>query len=67
MLVEGRSQKDPNKLSGYTRTFKMVNFTVPEGGTRSAESLIGKLAPVRTLDAHLTGFLGEYAEPTPRD
>ena len=30
VLVEGRSQRDPNRLSGYTRTLKMVNFTVPE-------------------------------------
>ena len=67
VLVEGRSQKDPDKLSGYTRTFKMVNFAVPSEGTRSAESLIGKLVPVRVNHAHLTGFLGEYAEPTPRD
>src|SRR5579871_3622548 len=67
VLVEGRSQKDPHKLSGYSRTFKMVNFTVPEGGTRSADSLIGKMVPVLATQAHLTGFIGEYAEPTPYD
>jgi len=61
VLVEGPSQKDANRLTGYTRTLKAVNFTLPEGGTRSAESLIGKTVPVRAVEAHLTGFTGEYA------
>jgi hypothetical protein len=52
-------------LTGYTRTLKTVNFTVPAGGTRSAESLVGKLVPVRVTEAHLTGFTGELAEVTP--
>jgi tRNA-2-methylthio-N6-dimethylallyladenosine synthase len=63
VLVEGRSQRDPAKLTGLTRTLKTVNFTVAAGGTRSADSLIGKLAPVRITDAYLTGFIGEYEEP----
>ena len=62
VLVEGRSHRDPNRLSGYTRTLKMVNFSVPTGGTRSLESLIGKLVPVRAMEANLTGFTGELAE-----
>src|SRR5262249_48167252 len=53
VLVEGRSPKDPNRLTGYTRTLKTINFPIPEGGTRSAESLIGKLVPVRAVEAHL--------------
>ncbi len=61
VLVEGRSPKDPSKLTGYTRTLKTVNFTVPEDSTRAAETLIGKLVPVRAVQAHLTGFTGEYA------
>lgn len=61
VLVEGRSQKDPKKLAGQTRTMKTVNFTVPEGGSRSEDSLIGKLVPVRMVEGHLTGFTGEYA------
>jgi tRNA-2-methylthio-N6-dimethylallyladenosine synthase len=65
VLVEGRSQKDPNRLSGQTRTLKMVNFSVPEGGTRSPQSLIGKLVPVRVTEAHLTGYIGEVAELVP--
>ena len=60
VLVEGRSQRDPNRLSGYTRTLKMVNFTVPDGGSRTLNSLIGKLVPVWAVEAHLTGFTGEF-------
>jgi tRNA-2-methylthio-N6-dimethylallyladenosine synthase len=62
VLVEGRSPKDASKLTGTTRTLKTVNFTVPPDSTRSAESLIGKLVPVCAVEAHLTGFTGEYAE-----
>ena len=62
VLVEGFSPKDPTRLTGQTRTLKTVNFTVPEGGTRSPESLIGKLVPVRAMSAYLTGFIGEYIE-----
>ena len=62
VLVEGRSQKDHNKLTGQTRTLKTVNFTIPLDGTRTPESLIGKLVPVRAVKAHLTGFTGELLE-----
>lgn len=62
VLVEGRSHRDTNRLSGYTRGLKMINFTVEGGGTRSLDSLIGKLVPVRALEANLTGFLGELAD-----
>jgi tRNA-2-methylthio-N6-dimethylallyladenosine synthase len=62
VLVEGRSPKDPNRLTGYTRTLKTVNFTVLDGGARSFDSLTGKLVPVRVTQAHLTGFTGEVAE-----
>ncbi len=61
VLVEGRSQKDESRLAGQTRTLKMVNFTVPEDSPRSADSLIGKLVPVRVTQGHLTGYTGEYA------
>ena len=60
VLAEGRSQRDARRLSGYTRTLKMVNFTVPDGGSRSLDSLIGKLVSVRAVEAHLTGFTGEF-------
>ena len=65
VLVEGFSPKDPTRLTGCTRTLKTVNFTVPNGGTRSPESLIGKLVPIRVTKAHLTGFTGKLAEPIP--
>jgi hypothetical protein len=60
-LVEGRSPRDASRLTGYTPTFNAVNFTVPENGPRSADSLIGKTVPVRAIEAHLTGCTGEYA------
>ncbi|MGC8862064.1 MAG: tRNA (N6-isopentenyl adenosine(37)-C2)-methylthiotransferase MiaB [Armatimonadota bacterium] len=39
VLVEGRSPKDPNRLTGLTRQNKTVNFTVP---LNSPESTLGK-------------------------
>ncbi len=66
VLVEGWSQRDSTKLTGYTRTLKNVHFTVPEGGTRSAQSLIGKEVPVKLLESYLTGYIGVLAEPTPK-
>lgn len=62
VLVEGRSPKDPGKLTGNTRTLKTVNFTVPPDSIRSADSLIGKLVPVRVTAAHLTGFTGTIVD-----
>lgn len=59
VLVEGRSPKDRAKLTGLTRTLKTVNFPAPEGGTRPADSLIGKLVNVRAIEDHLWGFTGE--------
>jgi tRNA-2-methylthio-N6-dimethylallyladenosine synthase len=62
VLVEGRSHKDVDKLSGLTRTNKTVNFPAPEGGTRHADSLIGKLVRVRAVEGHLWGYTGELIE-----
>ena len=62
VLVESRSLKDVSRLHGYTRSLKIVNFTVPESGSRSAESLIGKTAPVLLTEAHMTGFSGVLAD-----
>ncbi len=61
VLVEGPSQKDASRLTGYTRTLKAVNFTLPFEGPRAPDSLIGKTVPVCAVEAHLTGFTGEYA------
>ncbi|HXG23741.1 MAG TPA: tRNA (N6-isopentenyl adenosine(37)-C2)-methylthiotransferase MiaB [Chthonomonadales bacterium] len=62
VLVEGRSPKDPTKLTGLTRTFKTVNFPPPEEDTRPADSLIGKLVMVRAVEGHLWGFTGELVD-----
>jgi tRNA-2-methylthio-N6-dimethylallyladenosine synthase len=55
VLVEGRSMKAPNRLTGLTRTFKTVHFP-------GDEKLIGKLAQVRVVEGHLTGFTGKLVE-----
>lgn len=54
VLVEGWSPKDSAKLTGLTRANKTVNFPAPPDGER----LIGKLVPVRAVEAHLWGFTG---------
>jgi tRNA-2-methylthio-N6-dimethylallyladenosine synthase len=55
VLVEGRSPKDPRKLTGLTRQNKTVNFP-------GDESLIGQLVLVRATEGHLYGFVGELVE-----
>jgi tRNA-2-methylthio-N6-dimethylallyladenosine synthase len=55
VLVEGRSPRDPRRLTGLTRQGKTVNFP-------GDESLIGKLVRVRATEGHLYGFVGELAE-----
>ena len=44
VLITGVSEKDPNKLCGYTDTFKLVNV---EAGTRT----IGEIIKVEITDA----------------
>ncbi len=55
ILVEGPSKKDPNKLSGRTRTNKIVNF--PGDASR-----IGALLPVRVTRAGLYALDGELID-----
>ncbi len=62
VLVEGRSPKDKTKLTGLTRQNKTVNFPAPEGGSRPADSLVGKLVQVRAVEGHLWGFTGQLME-----
>jgi tRNA-2-methylthio-N6-dimethylallyladenosine synthase len=50
VLVEGRSPKDPARLQGYTRCFRMVHFP------GDAESLTGSLVAVRAERAHQWGL-----------
>jgi tRNA-2-methylthio-N6-dimethylallyladenosine synthase len=52
ILVEGPSKKDPTKLTGRTRTNKIVNFP-------GDPALIGTLAPVRVTRAGLYALDGE--------
>ncbi|MCX6375322.1 MAG: tRNA (N6-isopentenyl adenosine(37)-C2)-methylthiotransferase MiaB [Armatimonadetes bacterium] len=52
VLVEGPSEKDPTKLTGYTRKNKTVNFP---GSAR----LVGRLVRVRAVSGHPWGFSGE--------
>lgn len=61
VLIEGPSQKDPSRLSGYTRTLKLVNLDLPAAEANHRDAYFGKLAPVRLKEAHLTGFIGELA------
>ncbi|MCW5933930.1 MAG: tRNA (N6-isopentenyl adenosine(37)-C2)-methylthiotransferase MiaB [Fimbriimonadia bacterium] len=52
VLVEGPSQKDPAKLAGYTRHFKMMHF---EG----SPELSGYLVKVQSQTAKLWGLAGK--------
>lgn len=52
VLVEGRSPKNPAKWQGLTRGGKTVHFT-------AQRDLSGHLAPVRAVEGHLWGFVGE--------
>ncbi|MGI9952731.1 tRNA (N6-isopentenyl adenosine(37)-C2)-methylthiotransferase MiaB [Moorellaceae bacterium AZ2] len=52
VLVEGPSENDPTKLSGRTRTHKLVIFPGPE-------DLIGKLVPVKITQAQTWLLKGE--------
>lgn len=54
LLVEGPSKKNPDKLTGRTRTNKIVNFP-------GDPALIGQLTPVRVTRAGLYALDGEVA------
>lgn len=55
VLVEGPSPKNPARLQGYSREFKMMHFEGPA-------SLTGQLVRVRATSSHLWGLGGEIAE-----
>ena len=55
VLVEGPSKKDPAKLTGRTRTNKIINFAGDAG-------LVGSLTPVHVTRAGLYALDGEVAE-----
>lgn len=56
VLVEGRSEKDHQKLTGRTITNVVVNFTAPR------TDLEGALVRVRILEAGKHSLKGEYLE-----
>jgi tRNA-2-methylthio-N6-dimethylallyladenosine synthase len=52
VLVEGPSSKDPEKLQGYSRDFKMLHF--PGNPSRT-----GRIATVQVTGSHLWGLSGD--------
>lgn len=56
VLVEGPSKKDPTKLTGRTRTNKIINFP-------GDPALVGALIPVYVTRAGLYALEGETAPP----
>lgn len=55
VLVNGISEKDSNKVYGYTETMKLVNIV---GG----DDLIGKIVPVKITDAKSFSLDGEISQ-----
>ncbi len=58
VLVEGESKKNPNVLSGRTRTNKLVNFTGPK-------HLIGKFVHVRIDEPQTWTLKGVWVDQEP--
>ncbi|PRO65163.1 tRNA (N6-isopentenyl adenosine(37)-C2)-methylthiotransferase MiaB [Alkalicoccus urumqiensis] len=56
VLVEGKSKKDPEVLSGRTRTNKLVNFRAPEDA-------VGTLVHVKITEAKTWSLNGEVVTP----
>lgn len=54
VLVEGKSKRNPNRLTGRTRTNKVVNFETPF----TEEQLVGQLVQVNLDEALPFSFLG---------
>lgn len=52
VLVEGRSKTNPERLSGRTRTNKILHFSGPE-------ALVGKLVKVKVVETKTWNLLGE--------
>lgn len=55
VLVNGISEKDSNKVYGYTETMKLINIV---GGKK----LIGKIVPVKITDAKSFSLDGEISQ-----
>lgn len=59
ILVEGKSKRNPNRLTGRTRTNKVVNFDT----SISEDELVGKLIQVKINEALPFSFIGEHLPP----
>jgi tRNA-2-methylthio-N6-dimethylallyladenosine synthase len=55
VLIEGISEKDKDKVFGYTDTMKLVNVI-------NAKDKIGKIIDVKITDAKSFSLDGEYVE-----
>jgi tRNA-2-methylthio-N6-dimethylallyladenosine synthase len=60
VLVEGVSKRNPNRLTGRTRTNKVVNFDSP----LPEDDLVGQLVPVHIQQAFPASLMGCYTPPT---
>ena len=54
VLVEGPSKKDPSRLTGRTRTNKLVHFV-------GEQELVGKLVDVKIVKVQTWSMIGEQA------
>ena len=60
VLIEGSSDKDPNKLTGRTAGWKVVNFEVPEVLSGKTQMISpGKYLMVKIKKAHPSHLTGE--------
>ena len=64
VLVEGASEKDPRRLSGRTRTNKVVVFDAPAS---RREALIGRVVPIRIEAANTWTLFGRLEAAEARD
>lgn len=55
VLVEGASEKDPSRLSGRTRTNKVVVFDAPAS---ERQRLVGQVVPIRIEDVNTWTLFG---------
>ena len=64
VLVEGDSERNPGRLSGRTRTHKVVVLDVPSGSRRD---LVGRLVHARIVSASMWTLFGELEPATQPD
>ncbi|MHB9131717.1 MAG: tRNA (N6-isopentenyl adenosine(37)-C2)-methylthiotransferase MiaB [Armatimonadota bacterium] len=60
VMVEGPSERDPDKYAGRARNNKALVFTLPPGAVKPNP---GDLVQVRAGAAHLWGFMGTLVTP----